>query len=88
MIRAEIARQRRDQKEIATALGLHSNVFGRKVRGEVAFAAGELLEVACALGLSAGEIIQEAEERFTGRAVEENSSALAAASSSTASEVA
>ena len=29
-VRAQIARQRRDQKDIAKALGLHPNVFGRK----------------------------------------------------------
>ena len=62
VVRAEIARQRRDQKEISTLLGIHPNVLGRKGRREVAFSTGELMEVANALGLSAAEITREAEQ--------------------------
>lgn len=82
VVRAEIARQRRDQKEIAASLDLHPNVFGRKVRGEVAFSAGELLEVAHSLGLSAAEITKEAEARFADRTEDQLGSALAATSDS------
>lgn len=87
IIRAEIARQRRDQKQIAATLGLHPNVLGRKVRGEVAFSAGELSEVTRSLGLSAADIVKEAETRFASHKSEDQSPALAA-SSSTDSEVA
>lgn len=85
VVRAEIARHRRDQKEISTILGIHPNVLGRKVRGEVAFSTGELVEVANALGLSAAEIMREAEQRFRTAHMHMDASALAATAASSSS---
>ncbi|MCD4557641.1 hypothetical protein [Schaalia sp. lx-100] len=71
VVRAELARFRLDQKEIANKIQMHPNVFGRKCRGEVAFSTGELTAVAHAIGTTASALTHEAEVRFT-KAVDVN----------------
>lgn len=59
-VRAEIARQKTKQKYLADKLGLHPNIIGRKVRGEVAFTVPELCAVAIALGIDPTVILNRA----------------------------
>ena len=65
VVRAELARLRLEQKEVANQMNMHPNVFGRKCRGEVAFSTGELSAVARIVGTTAGALTQDAETRFS-----------------------
>ncbi len=49
---------------MARRLHMHPNVFGRKCRGQVAFTASELADVATELGATAAALIDEAEARY------------------------
>lgn len=60
-LRAELGRHRVSQTSIASALGMHPNVLGRKIRGEVSLSAGELGGIAGALGTTGAEIMRRAE---------------------------
>lgn len=60
-LRAEIARRRVSQVSIAETVGMHPNVLGRKIRGDVAFSAGELGGIASVLDLTGAEIMRRAE---------------------------
>ena len=61
VVRAELGRARISQGEMASEIGMHPNVFGRKCRGQVAFSPAELAE---RLGLTASALTADAEERF------------------------
>ena len=54
VVRAELGRARISQGEMASEIGMHPNVFGRKCRGQVAER----------LGLTASALTADAEERF------------------------
>ena len=64
VVRAELGRARISQGEMASEIGMHPNVFGRKCRGQVAFSPAELAVVAEHLGLTASALTADAEERF------------------------
>jgi hypothetical protein len=64
VVRAELGRARISQGEMASEIGMHPNVFGRKCRGQVAFSPAELAVVAERLGLTAATLTADAEERF------------------------
>lgn len=64
VVRAELGRARISQGEMASEIGMHPNVFGRKCRGQVAFSPAELAVVAERLGLTAAALTADAEERF------------------------
>ena len=64
VVRAELGRARISQGEMASEIGMHPNVFGRKCRGQVAFSPSELAVVAERLGLTASALTADAEERF------------------------
>lgn len=66
-VRAEMARARLAQATVAETIHMHPNVFGRKYRGESAFAPSELAAVAHLMGLSAADLTSEAERRFFAR---------------------
>ena len=64
VVRSELGRARISQGEMASEIGMHPNVFGRKCRGQVAFSPAELAVVAEHLGLTASALTADAEERF------------------------
>lgn len=64
VVRAELGRARISQGEMASEIGMHPNVFGRKCRGQVAFSPAELAIVAERLGLTAAALTADAEQRF------------------------
>ncbi|QHO91960.1 hypothetical protein CWT12_12445 [Actinomyces sp. 432] len=64
VVRAELSRAHISQAEMARRLHMHPNVFGRKARGQVAFSAAELVDVAAELGTTAAALIDEADTRY------------------------
>lgn len=59
-VRAELARQRRPQRDLAEAIGLSQQAASRRLCGEVPFDIAELAKVAALLGVPI--------EHFLGRA--------------------
>jgi transcriptional regulator with XRE-family HTH domain len=50
-VRAEMARQRKTQLELAEALGVNAHTAGRRIRGEVPFDVVELESISSWLGV-------------------------------------
>lgn len=75
VVRAEMGRSRIGQSEMARAIGMHQNVFGRKYRGESKFSSSELAAIAHKLNLTAATLTAEAERRFFSAALAEPSRA-------------
>jgi transcriptional regulator with XRE-family HTH domain len=56
-VRAEMARQRRGQVELATALGWSQAALSRRLTGSVAFSTDELAQVAGFLGVPISQLV-------------------------------
>ena len=58
-IRAEMARQRRTQQDVALLLGVSQTAVSRRLTGSIPFDVSELLTVARWLGVSAASLLGE-----------------------------
>lgn len=58
-VRAEVARKRIRQTEIAERLGLNQQQVSRRLNGQVPISAAELRELAALLEVSAGDLLGE-----------------------------
>lgn len=63
-VRAEMGRANVKQSDVATAIGMHPNVFARKYHGRVGFTSSELVAIAQYLGTSGARLTAEAERRY------------------------
>lgn len=59
-VRAELARQRKSQRQLAIALGLSQAAVSRRLLGHQAFDVDELAQVAAFLGLPIDHLIPRA----------------------------
>jgi transcriptional regulator with XRE-family HTH domain len=59
-VRAEMARQRRSQDDIASELGWSQPFMSRRLRGEIAFSTNELERLAVALGVPLSQLVTPA----------------------------
>lgn len=55
-VRAELARQRKTQQELATTLGVNAHTAARRIRGEVPFDVVELEVIAAWLGVPVAQL--------------------------------
>lgn len=62
-LRAEMARSRVSQQELASRLGLTQQKISRRMSGRVAFSLDELEQIASALGLSVQDLVSGAGTR-------------------------
>lgn len=58
-VRAELARQRKQQKELQAKLGISRTSMARRLSGESPFDANELVIVAEFLGLAVGDLFTD-----------------------------
>jgi transcriptional regulator with XRE-family HTH domain len=58
-IRAEMARRKMSQKDLADALGLSQPAASRRLNGHTEFTVGELLEIAAVLGVAPAVLLGE-----------------------------
>ncbi len=56
-VRAELARQRKTQGDLATALGLTPHTIGRRLSGDVPFSAAEVAVAAKWLGVDVAGLV-------------------------------
>lgn len=58
-VRAELARQRKTQRDLAAALGISQQTVSRRLAGETPFAIDEIEAAARFLGVSVGALVQD-----------------------------
>ncbi|MGJ9505421.1 helix-turn-helix domain-containing protein, partial [Actinotignum schaalii] len=61
-VRAEMARKKQKISTLSESIGMHPNVLGRKVRGDVEFTSSDLAEICLALNVPLPELLRRAEE--------------------------
>lgn len=62
-IRAELARQRRSQAELATQLGVSRPWLSRRLSGETPLSVGDIANIADALGVALSDLMAPVDQR-------------------------